>query len=148
MSFSKLLLTIFTGSLHRRTPIKVWPFQESFLSLLVQIFSTLTSRRSCYGDGRRATSPTQQQHQRQRLQIAGTRFPKAPLPSAAQHPPAASTFTNGGGGLINGSLAQQQQAYALIISSIFNIHNALLISDAPQQHCCFPLSRTGADCAS
>lgn len=36
-----------------------------------------------------------------------------------------------GGRLINGSLAQQQLAYALIISSIFNIHNARLIRDAP-----------------
>lgn len=106
---------------------------ESFLSLFVQIFSTLTSPRSSDADGRRATS--QQQQQRQGLQIAGIRFP---LPSAAQHPPAAQGAGGGvGGGLINGSLAQQQQAYALIISSIFNIHNALLISDAPQQHCCF-----------
>lgn len=35
-------------------------------------------------------------------------------------------------GLINASLAQQQPAYAFIISSIFNTHAALLISDAPQ----------------
>lgn len=66
-------------------------------------------------------------------------IPEGSAPSAAQHPPAASTFTNGGVGLINGSLAQQQPAYALIISSIFNIHNALLISDAPQQPRCFLL---------
>lgn len=71
-------------------------------------------------------------------------IPEGCAPSAARHPPAASTFTNGGVGLINGSLAQQQRAYAFIISSIFNIHTVLLISDAPQQRRCFLPSRTGA----
>lgn len=71
------------------------------------------------------TSPTQQ------LWIAGTGSPKAPPPSAAHHPPAANRPAKRGGGWL---MEWKQQAYALIISSIFNIHNALLISDALQQY--------------
>lgn len=75
------------------------------------------------------------------------RIPEAPLPSATQHPPAANALANGGRGLINGALAQKQQAYALIISCIFNIQNALLISDASHQICVFlPLKTREVNC--
>lgn len=89
--------------------------------------------RCSHEDSGSETSQTQQQ-----LQIAGFGSPKAPPPSADQHPQAAKTLANRAGGLINGTLAQKQQAYALIISSIFNIHNASLHSVAPQQLWVFP----------
>lgn len=51
----------------------------------------------------------------QQLQIDCIGVPKALLPSATQHPPAAYRLSNGGGGLINVAFAQKQRAYALII---------------------------------
>lgn len=67
-------------------------------------------------------------------------------PAICSSTPTSSRYTRSRWwGLINGALARKQQAYALIISSIFNIHNALLISDAPQQHCFFFFTSKNSD---
>lgn len=76
---------------------KLFSFYRNFFEprlrlYLAPVYWLPVKMHSSHEDSGSVTSPTQQ------LQIAGIGSPKAPLPSAARHPPAADTLASGGGG--------------------------------------------------